>query len=56
MDLGPDQLFQTLQLQGSDHARLTTHVLNRGVPYTWRIDSFNASDLTPGPAQCREKK
>lgn len=46
--IGPDQLFQTIQLQGRERSRLTTHALNRGVRYAWRIDAFNASGLTPG--------
>jgi hypothetical protein len=51
----PDRLWQTIQMQGGGVDRLTTHVLNRGVPYYFRIDAFNAHGLTAGgitaPAQ-----
>jgi hypothetical protein len=44
----PDRLWQTIQLQGGSHDRLTTHVINRGVPCHFRIDTFNAHGLTAG--------
>jgi hypothetical protein len=44
----PDRLWQTIQLQGGSHDHLTTHVLNRGVIYHFRIDAFNGSGLTEG--------
>ena len=44
----PDRLWQTIQLQGGSHDHLTTHVLNRGVTYHFRIDAFNGSGLTAG--------
>ncbi len=48
----PDRLFQTIQLQGGTHAALTTHALNRGVRYVWRVDAFSAGGLTEGvPSQ-----
>ena len=46
--IAPDKLFQTIQLQGGTNATLTTHALNRGVSYSWRVDAFNASGLAKG--------
>ena len=48
--LAPDKLFQTIQVQGGSRAGLTTHALNRGVKYAWRVDAFNANGITAGPA------
>jgi xylan 1,4-beta-xylosidase len=45
--LAPDKLFQTIQLQGGTNAMLTTHALNRGVKYSWRVDALSANGLTP---------
>jgi xylan 1,4-beta-xylosidase len=48
----PDRLFQTIQLQGGTRSTLTTHALNRGVKYVWRVDAFNSSGLAEGiPSQ-----
>jgi DUF1680 family protein len=44
----PDRLWQTIQLQGGSHDRLSTHVLNRGVSAHFRIDAFNAHGMTNG--------
>jgi xylan 1,4-beta-xylosidase len=44
----PDRLWQTIQLQGGSHDRLSTHVLNRGVSAHIRIDAFNAHGMTNG--------
>jgi hypothetical protein len=41
----PDRLFQTIQLQGNTRSTLTTHALNRGVKYAWRVDAFNSNGL-----------
>ena len=46
--IAPDKLFHAIQLQGGTNATLTTHCLNRGVQYSWRVDAFNAGGLTPG--------
>ena len=46
--IAPDKLFQTIQLQGGTNAALTTHALNRGVKYSWRVDAFNASGPSLG--------
>jgi hypothetical protein len=46
--LAPDKLFHTIQLQGGTNATLTTHALNRGVKYSWRVDAFNGNGLTQG--------
>lgn len=48
--IAPDKLFQTIQLKGGTNAALTTHALNRGVKYAWRVDAFNASGIAQGPA------
>jgi hypothetical protein len=48
--VGPGQLYHAIQLQGGTNATLTTHVLNRGVKYAWRVDAFNRSAITPGTA------
>ena len=48
--IAPDKLYQTIQLQGGTNAALTTHALNRGVNYTWRVDAFNSSGITSGAA------
>jgi hypothetical protein len=52
--IAPGKLFQTIQLQGATNATLSTHALNRGVEYSWRVDAFNASGLaqgTPSPSK-----
>jgi hypothetical protein len=46
--IASDKLFHTIQLRGGTNAALTTHALNRGVKYSWRVDAFNASGLTHG--------
>jgi len=46
--IAPDKFYQSIQLRGGTNASLTTHALNRGVKYAWRVDAFNASGLTPG--------
>jgi xylan 1,4-beta-xylosidase len=48
--IAPDRLFQTIQVQGGTNATLATHALNRGGKYAWRVDAFNASGITQGPA------
>jgi xylan 1,4-beta-xylosidase len=48
--IAPDKLFQTIQLQGGTVAMLTTHALNRGIKYSWRVDAFNASGIAQGAA------
>jgi hypothetical protein len=48
--IAPDKLFHTIQLQGGTNAALTTHALNRGVKYSWRVDAFNGGGLTSGAA------
>jgi hypothetical protein len=48
--IAPDKLYQTIQLQGGTNAALTTHALNRGVKYTWRVDAFNSRGVTSGVA------
>ena len=48
--IAPDKLFHTIQLQGGTNAALTTHALNRGVKYSWRVDAFNDGGLTSGAA------
>jgi len=46
--ISADALYQCIQLQGAETERLTTHVLNRGLNYFWRIDAFNENGFTPG--------
>lgn len=46
--IAPDKLYQTIQLQGGTNAALTTHALNRGVNYAWRLDAFNGSGVAVG--------
>ena len=44
----PDKLWQCIQMQAGFSSSLTFHALNRGVTYSWRVDAFNGSGLTPG--------
>ncbi len=46
--VAPDALYLALQLQGGQQNALTTHVLNHGTKYWYRIDAFNDSGLTQG--------
>jgi xylan 1,4-beta-xylosidase len=46
--VAPDALHLAIQVQRGDKSSLTTHVLNRGVKYAWRVDAFNANGLTAG--------
>jgi hypothetical protein len=46
--IAADNLFHAIQLQGGTNAALTTHALNRGVKYSWRVDAFSAAGLAPG--------
>jgi len=46
--IAPDKLYQSIQLRGGTNASLTTHALNRGVKYAWRVDAFNTSGLAAG--------
>lgn len=46
--IGPEHLYQTIQLQGGTNAALTTHALNRGVKYAWRVDAFNSCGVARG--------
>jgi hypothetical protein len=48
--VAPEALYHTIQVQGGTNSALTTHALNRGVRYRWRVDAFNASGRTPGAA------
>ncbi len=43
-----DQLFQTFQVPATAKTSITTHALNRGVQYYWRVDAFNANGLANG--------
>lgn len=53
--IAPDKLYQTIQIQGGATAKLTTHALNRGVKYAWRIDAFNRNGVTPGQVMAEKR-
>lgn len=46
--IAPDKLWQAIQLQGGGHRTLTTHALNRGVSYRFRVDAFDGGGVSEG--------
>lgn len=46
--VAPDALHLAIRIQGGTTSRFTTHVLNRGVNYHFRLDAFNENGVTPG--------
>lgn len=44
----PDALHLAIRIRGGGTSRFTTHVLNRGARYHFRLDAFNENGVTPG--------
>jgi hypothetical protein len=45
----PEHIWQAIQVRGGETTNLTTHALNRGVDYWFRVDAFNESGDSFGP-------
>ncbi|MPN18434.1 hypothetical protein SDC9_165794 [bioreactor metagenome] len=44
----PDFLNQCIQVKGNDTVSLLVHILTKGTPYYYRVDTYNDSGITPG--------
>jgi hypothetical protein len=44
----PDYLNLAVQLRGGDNSKLQLHILTKGQPYWYRVDSYNGNGVTQG--------
>ena len=50
----PDHLNLTVQVKGNEQHDLFVHILTQGVPYYYRVDSYNDSGVTLGEVVAEE--
>jgi len=51
----PDHLNLTVQVKGNEQHDLLVHILTKGVPYYYRVDSYNDSGVTLGEVVTEER-
>ncbi|MBO5685459.1 MAG: carbohydrate-binding protein, partial [Alistipes sp.] len=52
----PDHLNLTVQVKGNEQHDLFVHILTKGQPYYYRVDSYNDSGVTLGEVVAEEAR